>query len=588
VLVTLVTLVALAALAASRTRGAPASAGPPVLAVLPFENVGPPGDAYFADGLTDEVRGRLAGVSGLRVIGGASARQYRGTTKGAREVARELGATHLLTGTVRWERGPDSRGRVRVSPELVRAADQASVWAEPVEGPLGDVFALQARVAERVAAALDVALLARERRAVAARPTTNLAAYDAYLRGLAASSQAGISTGQGSRPAIAEFERAVALDPRFAAAHAWLARAYAQEIFRGGDPTRLANARASAARAWALDSTLVESRLARAAYLWAAGDPARAEQTLRAAAETAPDHVEVLLALAQADEQLGRPERAIASARRAAVLDPRSAAAFGQLAQLLDRTYQYEEAIRTREHEIALTPQNGLAYAAQAWSHLLWRADTAAARRMLERGGPSLEATWLVWLPSLQFSAPVLSERVLPAAALRARDTVTLDGYVRGTQGAIGPAVFHYMKLRHFAASGRAAEARVHAESLVVRLAPALRDRGDLWLLFQSMRAALGEAYADLGRPADAAREADRVVADARRRAGGAAELPTALASAAYIDVLIGRREVAVARLAEALRLPGGMHVSRAVLRADPSWAPLRGHPGFERLLARP
>jgi serine/threonine-protein kinase len=159
VAVAAVLLVALGAVWAVRA-GRAAAPAPPVLAVLPFENVGPAGDAYFADGLTDEVRGRLAGIAGLRVIGGTSARQYKGTTKSAREVARELGATHLLTGTVRWEHaaggGP---GRVRVSPELVRAQDQASVWTEPLEGPLGDVFALQARVAERVAAALIVTLL---------------------------------------------------------------------------------------------------------------------------------------------------------------------------------------------------------------------------------------------------------------------------------------------------------------------------------------------------------------------------------------------------------------------------------------------
>lgn len=558
-----------------------------VLAVLPFENLGAAADAYFADGLTEEVRSRLAGITGLRVIAGSSARQYKASTKRPQDIARELGATHLLTGTVRWERGTGTSGRVRVSTELVRAADEASMWAEPIEGPLDNVFAMQTRVAERVASALDVALLARERLAVAARPTSNLAAYDAYLRGLARGSQAGISTGEGARPAIAELERAVALDPGFAAAQARLASVYALEFrMGGGDPVLLAKSRVSSALAWALDSTLTETQLARAAYLMASDDPASAEPILRRASTLAADNVDVLLGLADADEQLGRPERGIASARRAAVVDPRSATAFGHLAQLLDRTFQYEEAIRTREKEIALTPENGMAYVGQAYSHLLWRADTATARRMLERGGPSLETGWLVWLPSLSFSAPLLSERALPRVALNTRDTISLESFLAATKGAMGPDLFHFMKMRHFAAVGRSAEARAAAESLVAQLAPVLKDRGDMWLQFESMRAGLGEAYALLGRRVDAAREAERAVSEARRSSDVAA-LPTALASAAYVHLLIGQRDRSVALLEEALRMPAGMHISRAVLRSDPSWASLRGDPRFERLIAQ-
>ncbi len=570
----------------SRTRQVP-TAERTVLAVLPFENLGAPADAYFAEGLTEEVRSRLSGITGMRVIAGTSARQYKASTKSPQEIARELGATHLLTGTVRWDRGSGTGGRVRVSTELVRTADQASMWAEPVEGPLDDVFAMQTRVAERVAAALDVALLAGERRTVAARPTSNLAAYDAYLRGLADITQAGISTGEGVRPAIAEFERAVALDPRFAAAQAQLSSAYAQQYrYSGGDPAVLAQARSAVEQAWALDSTSLDAQRARADYLMNAGDPASALPILQRASMTAPDNVDLLLTLATADEMLGKPDRGIVRLQRASALDPRSATALGRRAQLLDRTFQYEEAIRTREQEIALTPENGMAYVGQAYSHLLWHADVGTARRMLERGGPLLETGWLVWLASITFSAPVLSEQVLPRVALVTRDTITLPAFLGATKGAMGPDLFHYMKLRHFAAVGRRAEARVHAQALITVLEAQLRDRPDIWLQFASMRAALGEAYAQLGRSADVAREADRVVSEARRSSDVAA-LPTALASAAYLQVLIGERDKAVGLLQEALRMPAGMHISRAILRSDPAWASLRGNTAFEQLISQ-
>jgi TolB-like protein len=580
-------LVAVAVFTAVWALRGPTAAQPPVLAVLPFENLGAPGDAYFADGLTDEVRSRLAGLAGLRVIGGTSARQYKGTTKSASEIARELGATHLLTGTVRWEHTANG-GRVRVSPALVRASDQSTMWAAPVDGPLDDVFAMQTQVAERVAAALDVALLAGEHREVNARSTKNVAAYDAYLRGVVASSSMGISTGQGFRPAITEFERAVTLDPGFAAAHARLASAYYQAFAMGDllEDIAVSKAHESAVRAWALDSTLVETRVARAASLMVTGDPARGVQMLRAVADAAPGNAEVFLQLALAEQQFGRNERAIEAALSSAKLDPRSAGAFGRLADLYDHVHRHEEAIRAREQEIALTPQNNIAFAAQAWSYLLWRADTVAARHALERGGPALETDWILLLPSYTPSAPSLWHAALPPATLRVRDTLTLDGYYRATKAGGGPEVFYYMKMRHFRASGRSALARAYAESLVVRVAPMLRDRGDLRRVFHSLRAILAEADAELGRTADAAREADRAVAEARR-SRYATDLAGALTVAAYVDVLIGRRDVAVARLTEEFQLPSGtMSVSRAMLRADPSWAPLRGQPGFERLIA--
>jgi tetratricopeptide (TPR) repeat protein len=266
-------------------------------------------------------------------------------------------------------------------------------------------------------------------------------------------------------------------------------------------------------------------------------------------ADAAPGNAEVFLQLALTEEQFGRNDRGIEAALTSTKLDPRSAAAFGRLADLYDWSSRHEEAIRAREQEIALTPDKGIAYVAQAWS--LWQA-------------------------------------VLPAATLQARDTLTSDGYLRATNGGTGPETlyFYYMKLRHFRASRRTAEARAYAESLVVRAPPLLRERDDVPMFSHSLRLGLAEAYAELGRTDDAAREADSAVAGARNSAK-ARDLPAALTVAPYVDVLLGRRDAAVARLTEAFQLPAGLiSVSRAMLRADPSWAPLRGHPGFERLIS--
>ena len=571
------------------SRPPPAPPGPPVLAVLPFENLGPPSDAYFADGLTDEVTGRLIAVSGLRVIAGASARRYKGSTKGPREIARELSATHLLTGTVRWDRtaggasGAAGMGRVRVRLELVRAADQATVWTPPaVEGSLEDVFFLQASLAERVAASLHVALLERERPAAATPPTHSVAAYDAYLRALAVMGR-WVTSVTARRAAVAELERAVVLDPAFAAAHAKLAQAYGGIYFVTGDPAVLAQMRASVERAWALDSTLVDSRHARIGYLLWAGDLEGAHRTASALVAAAPG-------LALAHDQLGAVEdvldhvdASIASYQRAATLDPRSPGPVERIATLNQRAYRYAESVRYRERELALDPEQTVSYWNYMMSHLGWRADTAAARHVAERGGPALREM-LVRVPN-DGGMAVLWHRVLGPVVWRARDTLSLEGYSAG-DGGLPPELYFLMKLRHFALTGRPERVRAYADSAVAQLEPALRRAPDV-TLYQtySRRAILAEAYARLGRATDAGREIDRYLAEVRTERRPS-DVPNALVNAAYVDVLTGRHDQAVARLQEAFRLPAGIFISRVLLRADASWTPLRGHPGFERLLA--
>ena len=585
VLLLTVAIAAAGVAAALVVRRGPASATTlPVVAVLPFENVGPPGDAYFADGLTDEVTTRLAVVSGLRVIGRASARQYRGSTMDPRDIARELGATHLLTGTVRWERDAAGAGRVRVLPELLRASDRSSVWGEPYEAGLEDVFRVQASVAERVAASLDVALLAGERRVVAARPTDNLAAYDAYLRALTGLARPARQSSAAARAAaIGELERAVALDPSFVAAHARLADAYVASYAVTGDPARLARARVHVDRAWALDSTLLESRLARARHLLVAGDPSGAYRVAHSVAAAAPGSAEAHFRLAEVQEALGQVDAAITSAERAAVIDPRSPEPPALIAGLYHMTRRYEESVRHREREILLAPDNVAAYFMQVICHLGWRADTAAARAVFERAGPALEE-WLVRLPA-ESGMPMLWHAMLGEARWRVRDTLTLAGFNTGG-GGFPPELFYRMKLRHFAITGRPDRARAYADTIVTQLAPASRQPSDLFMFGSSSRRALvAEAHAVLGHTDDAAREAERSIAEARDR-GPVDALSIALVGAARVDVLAGRRARAIARLEEVFSLPSGEWISPAMLRGDASWAPLWGEPGFKRFLA--
>ncbi|MGB5661504.1 MAG: serine/threonine-protein kinase, partial [Thermoanaerobaculia bacterium] len=160
-----------------------ASADPPMIVVLPFENLGSPEDEYFADGMTEEITGRLAIISGIRVISRTSAMQYKGDRPPLRQIAEELGVDYVLEGSVRWAPSAGGLGRVRITPQLIRVADDSHLWAESYDRVIEDVFEIQSDIASRVVHELDVTLLQEERRELEIRPTENLEAYQAYLRG---------------------------------------------------------------------------------------------------------------------------------------------------------------------------------------------------------------------------------------------------------------------------------------------------------------------------------------------------------------------------------------------------------------------
>src|SRR4029453_1037229 len=146
------------------------------LAVLPFENLGGPDDEYFADGVTDEIRGKLASVPSLQVTASRSAAEYKKSTKDLATIARELGVEYLLVGKVRWEKGDGDRGRGGGGPELIRVATGSTEWQQPFDARLTDVFQVQADIAGRVAQALDVALAAGRQTELQEKPTQNLTA----------------------------------------------------------------------------------------------------------------------------------------------------------------------------------------------------------------------------------------------------------------------------------------------------------------------------------------------------------------------------------------------------------------------------
>ena len=324
------------------------------VAVLPFENLGEPDKAYFADGITDEIRSKLATVAGLQVTARTSSAEYAHTTKPPQEIGRELGVDYLLTGTVRWDE-EGSRSRVRVSPELVQAASGASRWQQSFDAPLTDVFRVQANVAERVARELGVALAGGQRRHMEKGATGDLGAYDFYLRGRYAWHQRPTTSLDQARQLL---EQAIALDPDFALAHAALADVYiVLPLWTDVPPDQTyPRAKAAALTALKLDSTLAAPFAAlgdiSAMYEW---DWAAADRNFRRSLALDPNNAnthhwynEDYLV------PIGRLRDALTEARRARELDPLSVLINGVYGQTLYRAGLLEEAAAHLRGVIAL------------------------------------------------------------------------------------------------------------------------------------------------------------------------------------------------------------------------------------------
>ncbi len=547
--------------------------GARLLAVLPFENVGDSTEEYFADGITDAVRGKLTGLPGLEVIAGRSSSLYKHTDKDLTQIARELGVTHLVTAKVRWAKTADGGRRVQVVPELVQVTPGGSPttrWQQSFDAAMTDVFKVQAEVAEQVAEQLGVALADSTRRELAARPTQNLAAYDLYLRAEAAALGPGFSDPAALRAAIPLYERAVALDSSFALAWAQLAIARSYLYLNGGPTPELKlQARAAADRAVALAPGTTPSVMAMVNYhrmVEQKLEPALRE--IRAAYDQNPKDPKLLIALGNIEVSLGRSEEGLAHLREAQRLDPRSvnvATGIG-LNLLVLRQFASADSIFGRALELEPGNYNLLLSRVQA---RLGMGDLPGAREVVHAGAAAHDtrsvavymATYLElwWVLDSAEQALVIGSRVED---------------FEGDAGSWGLAHANIL-----AAWGDRARSRAYADSGRAAFARDLKATPD----DAQLHSLLGLTLALMGRTDEAIEHAKRGTAlqPAEQNPDIGVYLEEILAR---IYVMAGQPEKAVERLEVVLALPSA--VSPAWLKIDPHFAPIRNQPAFVRLVS--
>src|SRR2546429_2084297 len=393
------------------------------IAVLPFENLSEEkANAFFTEGVQDEILTDLAKIADLKVISRTSVMQYKsGAPRNLREIAQQLGVANVVEGSVQR-----SGNRVRVNAQLVDARTDAHLWAQTYDRDLADVFAIQSEIAKAIADQLQTKLSPNEKKAIEQPPTTDLAAFDLYSRAKSLLLTAGFSVTQEPdlRKAIELLDEAVKRDPSFFDAYCQLA--YAHEYFyavSGSDhtPARLALAEAALQAATRLRPDAAETHLARAQYLYyGLRDYAGALAQLEIARRALPNDPRLFELTGYILRRRGQQEEGLRNLQRAAELDPRNFDILQQIALSYLNLRRYGEAIAALDRALAIVPDNAETRTARGLFYLCWKADTRPLHQTIDAilaQGPNAIAsaadTW--FFCALAERDPATAERALVA-----------------------------------------------------------------------------------------------------------------------------------------------------------------------------
>ncbi|MEO5904206.1 MAG: protein kinase, partial [Gemmatimonadaceae bacterium] len=556
----------------SKNRGNLNAASPVMLAVLPFENQGPAEQDYFVDGLTDAVNGKLAGLSGISVIDRRSSSLYKKTRKPVKQIGTELGVQYVLGGVVRWAK-TDSAWRAQVMPTLVRTSDATTRWAgDPMIVSSKDPFSAQTEIATKVAGALRIALGSDEVRQLAEKPTENIAAYDAYLRGKAIF-DATVKTSLSVRDidqAISEFKRAVSLDPKFAQGWAQLTYAsYKRAEAVPGDSASFRVAMESAKRAASLDPddpTVIDIT---SGIAFMQGHRDEAIKLVTDAVQGGLTSPELFVTHAYDMIDAGNLDSAKTMMARALQLNPRFAPTLLASADLAAKLKDWAGARRSARALIALDPTDE-----RGWSELAGMArrqgDTLGIRKTLEEAFKYIPSPSNLLLVSMVYAGGEMGSRFVRMSPDQLR-IETLEDSVR---------TYYDNKADFYLALGDAGRTRIYHDSIISQLEGRnLSGPGEPYL-----RLFLANAYAFAGKLPEAQRELDRARAATKAINLVAADGTLRMDHRVVAAVLarIGRQDEAIRELRSQVKNESW---TRQGLAREPKLLGLRGNKAFEDFL---
>lgn len=560
-------------LAYRRHGGSGANVAPKRVAILPFQNQGSSGEQYFADGLTDEVRAKLTAIPGLEIVSGESSLPYRKTAKTPQRISSELGVRYLLTAVVRREKGAGGEDAVHLTPQLLevgRDSAPAIRWQKQFDEPLANLFQIEADIAAQVAFALNVPVDATVQARLAERPTRSLAAYDLYLRGTAAYDSAfGAFIAQKLDPAsmgriAGLFQQTVTLDSTFATAWSALAAANLVTFFTRPDSALLRRTRQAADRAVSLAPGKARTHVVAAAVLGAQGETERARQEAARALALAPNDVDVLDLAANRLWTDGRFEEGAPFGKRAASLNPRAEYAFEDLSFALLYARRPDDAFEAAEHARLLEPVSLVALDQEIFAHLA-RGDLTAARAVLTRATGFDQTALLAYVAYANDLYWVLDEAQQQAVIGMAQSAFRDRGAWANTRAQL------------FALRKDTVRMRAYADTAQAALGKELRDLPR----DQDRRVIRALMLAYLGRKAEAEQQAT-IAVEGSPPSANAYAAPYIRHQQIRIHLVLGETEQALSELEQLFKTP--YYMTNAWLRIDPTFAPLKGNPRFERL----
>jgi non-specific serine/threonine protein kinase len=552
-----------------QTRAPVAPDETPRIVVLPFENLGPPEDEYFADGVSEEITSRLAAVSGLQVISRSSAMYYKGRHLPVRQIGRELGVGYVLEGTIRWDRGGDDQDRVRVTPQLIRVADDSHLWSERYDRVLEDIFAVQSEIAERVISQLQATLLEPERRVIESQPTENLEAYQAYLLGLELASDLNVI--ENYEAAISSFERAVSLDPGFVSA--WAELSFRNALlyrFQETHPERKQAAWTAAQRAVDLGPDQPDGHIAMGRYFVnCERDQRRALTELERALEIRPNDSTARRVKVWAMRRLGQFEESTRLLEEIITVDPRDPLLYYELGGTYMFLREFQSAAQAFERSIALAPERVDGYIGK-WEMLLRQGMLAEAREVLETV-PSTGA----WV-RMNWIQQELAERRFDKALERIAETPEAD-----YEALFGTAAMKSLdECKILTLVGETERASASCEAACA----GLEDLVERYPANARARSQLSFAFSALGLRDEAIREIDRSVA-ILPVSRDAMDGPQLVWDLAWTYSWFGEYDVAFDRLEYVLSIHS--KTTTQELGLHPLWDHVRDHPRFEALIEK-
>ena len=544
-----------------------------MLAVLPFVNLGSPEDEYFAAGITEEITSRLATIRELGVISRTSAVHYTGTNKTIKQIGAELDVQYILEGTVRWARAPEGTSRVRITPQLIRVSDDTHLWSEPYDHVVQDIFEIQSDIAQNVVEHLGLTLLEKSHPAVAAPPTDNLDAYQAYLRGEYYANQPHF-VAKNWKQAAENYDQAVELDPHFALAYAKLSVAHARLYYYRYDMSedRRNKAKRAIDKAVEIDPAAPDIHLALGYFrFFVDGDVERALAEFDIAGRDLPDDANVLEAKGVAIRRQGRWVEALDHLQRACKLDPRNGSLYETLAETLWWYRRYPEALEAADRAIALAPDQMWPYLDKAFNYWSWKGKSALkeSRAALTAMGAGEDPDWVTWAWFHQ-AAP--------------------EGNYQEALGYLASFPNEWIRIKIFACPKTLLSAQIHELTGDTERAKSEYENAKD-LLEKEVRthpddpryhSSLGVVCAALGQREEAVHEGKRAVDLLPMSKDAVYGIPYVI-DLAHIYTTVGDDDAALAEIERLLSQPSWM--SPAWLEMDCRWNRLRGNPRFQQLL---